>query len=499
MKHQLIHFLTLFVGSCCLFVACEEEAPEVIVDFAANETSVQEGSRVTFTDQSSGEPNAWAWTFEGGTPGSSDSQNPTVTYNIAGTYKVTLTAKNDDNNNTKTVDDFITVYKAVEAEFMANDTVIPEGESIPFTDQSSGEPTEWAWIFEGGNPATSTNQHPTITYATPGTYSVTLTVTNANTNDTKSRIGYIRVFALVEAGFTADTTEITQGESIQFTDQSAGGPTEWAWTFEGGTPSNSDEQNPTITYDTPGTYEVTLVASNADTSSTTTKTGYITVNSLINLEKGLVAYYPFNGNANDESGNGNHGTLVGGTSLTTDRFGNVNAAFNFDGVDDLIMLPDTLLNNEIVSFNVWVKTDDQTFSIISGANKVDDNEFLIYAHEDGGHDSYIELFFHEDASLGLNGHQLTNALINDDKWYMLSLVVTKEMSYVYVDGKLIDTLTYASSYAFDIEGLWLGGDQDVVDGGWQTPQQFGGIMDDIRIYNRVINEAEIEALFNEEN
>jgi hypothetical protein len=50
---------------------------------------------------------------------------------------------------------------------------------------------------------------------------------------------------------------------------------------------------------------------------------------------GLVAWYPFNGNANDESGNGNHGT-VNGATLTTDRFGNANSAYSFDGVNDFI-------------------------------------------------------------------------------------------------------------------------------------------------------------------
>ena len=53
----------------------------------------------------------------------------------------------------------------------------------------------------------------------------------------------------------------------------------------------------------------------------------------INIDSGLVAHYPFNGNANDESGNGNDGT-VNGATLTTDRFGNANKAYSFDGVSN---------------------------------------------------------------------------------------------------------------------------------------------------------------------
>jgi hypothetical protein len=59
------------------------------------------------------------------------------------------------------------------------------------------------------------------------------------------------------------------------------------------------------------------------------------------LNDGLVAYYPFNGNANDKSGNGNHGTVHGAT-LTEDRFGNADSAYNFDGVYDYIEIKNTV-------------------------------------------------------------------------------------------------------------------------------------------------------------
>ena len=61
--------------------------------------------------------------------------------------------------------------------------------------------------------------------------------------------------------------------------------------------------------------------------------GWSGVIAQINLDSGLVAHYPFNGNANDESGNANHGT-VNGATLTTDRFGNANKAYSFDGVSN---------------------------------------------------------------------------------------------------------------------------------------------------------------------
>ena len=62
---------------------------------------------------------------------------------------------------------------------------------------------------------------------------------------------------------------------------------------------------------------------------------------LADLNEGLVAYYPFNGNANDESGNDNHGTVYG-AALTYDRFDNTNSAYKFDGINDIIRVADSM-------------------------------------------------------------------------------------------------------------------------------------------------------------
>lgn len=79
------------------------------------------------------------------------------------------------------------------------------------------------------------------------------------------------------AAFTADRTTVCVGETINFSDNSTGSPTAWAWTFTGGSPGSSTAQNPTVTYNSPGTYTVTLAATNANGTDTETKTGYITV------------------------------------------------------------------------------------------------------------------------------------------------------------------------------------------------------------------------------
>lgn len=79
------------------------------------------------------------------------------------------------------------------------------------------------------------------------------------------------------ANFSANTTNISTGESISFSDLSTNSPTGWSWTFTGGSPSSSTLQNPTVTYNAAGTYAVSLTATNSGGSDSEMKTGYITV------------------------------------------------------------------------------------------------------------------------------------------------------------------------------------------------------------------------------
>lgn len=82
------------------------------------------------------------------------------------------------------------------------------------------------------------------------------------------------------ANFTADKVNICTGMTVNYTDLSTFGPTAWSWTFQGGTPSTSTSQNPSVVYNTAGTYSVQLVASNGNGNNTLTKTLYITVSSV---------------------------------------------------------------------------------------------------------------------------------------------------------------------------------------------------------------------------
>jgi len=165
------------------------------------------------------------------------------------------------------------------ADFTASSVTIIEGSSVNFSDLSSGDPDTWSWTFAGGTPASSNQQHPTVIYNTVGTYTVSLTASNSVGSDTMSKTAYITVNAVQPpvVDFTALSTNVTVGTSVPFTDHSINSPTSWAWSFAGGTPAASSLQNPTVVYNTAGTYSVTLTATNQAGSGSLTKTAYITV------------------------------------------------------------------------------------------------------------------------------------------------------------------------------------------------------------------------------
>jgi len=168
------------------------------------------------------------------------------------------------------------------ANFSAFSIVISTGDSIDFTDLSdtgTAAITTWSWTFSGGTPGASTDTNPTnIKYTAAGKYDVKLFVRSDDGEDSLTKVDYICV-GLPCVDFTASRTVICGNETIDFTDLSGNTPTSWAWTFSGATPGTSTAQDPTgIAYNTAGTHDVTLIATNVDGSDTLTKASYVTIN-----------------------------------------------------------------------------------------------------------------------------------------------------------------------------------------------------------------------------
>ncbi len=158
-------------------------------NFTSSVTSGKTPLNVKFTDTSTGTPASWKWDFGDGT--SSTQQNPTHKYSKAGTYTVILTVKNAVGSNTVTKTDYIKVTAKPVAEFSATPASGKMPLTVAFTDTSTGLPTKWKWNF--GDGASSTVQSPKHKYSKIGSYTVTLTATNAAGSNTVTKTDCIKV------------------------------------------------------------------------------------------------------------------------------------------------------------------------------------------------------------------------------------------------------------------------------------------------------------------
>lgn len=149
--------------------------------------------------------------------------------------------------------------------------------TVQFTDASAGEPTSWQWDFDDDGTVDATTQNPTYTFTTPGVYSVRLRAANANANGTLTRTDLITAVTTIVPDFTVSATSGVAPLTVTFTDSSTQSPTAWAWDFENDGTVDATTQNPSHTYTAPGTYSVTLTATNEAGPATTTKTGFVTV------------------------------------------------------------------------------------------------------------------------------------------------------------------------------------------------------------------------------
>lgn len=218
---------------------------------------------------------------------------------------------------------------------------------------------------------------------------------------------------------------------------------------------------------------------------------------------GIVAYYPFNGNANDESGNGLNGT-VNGATLTTDRFGNANSAYNFNGIDNYIEIS----NSSGLSFktnpftvSLWFKTSViNTGDMISkDRNSVAPSEFRISFEGDSLHTELTDTNYYTpgnqgEASLTINS---VSYYANLSVWTNIIYTRNLKTIKVFVNGTLLKQkecdiiINQNNDLNFRIGARYnIGSDNSASD-------FFKGMIDDIRIYNRALTDSEISNLYNE--
>jgi hypothetical protein len=212
---------------------------------------------------------------------------------------------------------------------------------------------------------------------------------------------------------------------------------------------------------------------------------------------GLVGWWPFNGNANDESGNGNNGT-VNGATLISDRFGNVNKAYSFDGSTSSIDCgPLSGIPNSIqdITQNAWVLAPlDQTsfckLPIMSKRQIINQGWPSIGAGANGTNKAYY-FVNSQNYTAGVTNTMFSNPLTNDGNWHMISGTKSGDLYKLYFDGVLQSTqsdsylLTSNSNLIIGYEAMW----------GFDCERWYSGRIDDIGIWNRALTECEIQNLY----
>ena len=209
---------------------------------------------------------------------------------------------------------------------------------------------------------------------------------------------------------------------------------------------------------------------------------------------GLVGYWPFNGNANDESGNGNNGT-VNGATLTSDRFGNVNSAYDFNGTSDFIDVADNTalrLNSTDFTISVWINETSRAStqeSIISKRTAANGNGYILNIE---GSVQPIPGLTNFHVSGGGDPRAYSNTIVPLNVWKNITLTyqLSSQTLKTYIDGVLNSTTTsIPTPNAANSVAMKIGTDAA------GNPYFFHGKIDDISIYNRALTQQEITNLY----
>lgn len=389
------------------------------------------------------------------------------------------------------------------------------GNNFSFTNQTSIYYGTLSYLWNFGDGATSTIIHPSHTYNTSGTKNIELIATsNQGCKDTTQKS--VMVYPMPVSNFLInESSQCLTGNQFSFTDTSSysgGSIVAWEWYFGDG--DSALTRHSSHQYVLPDTFWVKhIVSSNTGCNDTLIKSVIVKPNPLdlhetpylSSLKKGLVAYYPFEGNANDLSGN-NRTANVYGASQTTGIIGN---AYSFNGSNNYIERPpDTgfIPGTRSWTISTWFKTGGASgnnrmllFWYRCGANpSCGSNDGAEYALMLNTAD-YL-LFYVRDDNMGTGAAKtLTSPFtVADNQWHLATGVLDtyKDTMYFYIDNCCIAKMYYNSAaltsglvnVPFEIGRTYKTG--------WGSPDNyFSGLLDEVRVYHRALNPKEVFALY----
>jgi PKD repeat protein len=361
--------------------------------------------------------------------------------------------------------------------------------TVTFTDTSIGNITTWSWNF--GDGTTSTAKNAAKTYTNPGSYTVGLTVTGPAGSNTASRTISVAAPAAPVANFNASPTSGTAPLAVTFTSSSTNAAS-YSWDFNGDGTTDSTAPSPAHTYTNAGTYTVSLTATGPGGTNTKTQNGYITVSSTSGggggNNAGLVGAYNFEEASGttvvDASGKGNTGTISGATRTTQGRFGK---ALSFDGVNDWVTINDaaSLDLTTGMTLEAWVYP---TVNMTQWAT-------VVLKEQPGG--GLYELYANGDRSQPLTSVTVTGQYrvlsggpwLLANQWTHLAATYDGTTQRLYVNGTQVAQRPQTGPTQVSSSPLRLGGNSV-----WG--EFFKGRIDEVRVYNRALSAAAINADLN---
>ena len=421
-----------------------------------------------------------------------------ITHNTANITDVTRTDKRPDGTTDSGVTMPIAVFTAdqgsgLTATFDASNSTYDETASPSYT-----------WDF--GDGTTASGESASHTYGAPGTYDITLTLNDGlgNTHEFNTQVGITNGSAPVINNLVCKYST-TLNQVVWFTVDAADADNDLGMVHmyhnsSDATPAKSIEFGGSEYFlhypvaDAFNTYNPKFELADAAGNKVSLSCTVHAPSGNVDTDYGLVGHYKFDGNAYDSSGTMNHGTENGGISYTT---GIIGQAANFDGINDYI---------EVQQFKYKVGVDATAWTVSTWVKFAFDSNYrmIITDYDSTGGDSNfgINMQIRNTNSvkstirdtIAATEYGIYNIKASGYDWHLMTTVVDKpnEIMSFYLDGVLIGTDTISSTANYLDDGrtfigsvFWLG----------SMAQFYKGLMDDLRIYNRALSEAEISQLY----
>ncbi|MDX2194782.1 MAG: LamG-like jellyroll fold domain-containing protein [Cytophagales bacterium] len=395
------------------------------------------------------------------------------------------------------------------ANFAANPAKVCINQVLTITDMSVGTITGYVWSLPGGTPSYSTLKNPIVSYPFTGKYDVYQTVTGVQ-NTTHAKMQYIDVYT-PSATISGNAT-INAGQTA-FIRLDFSGVAPYAYTISGngnlymGNNINSNPYYLAMSPITTTSYFFTQVKDNNCNgnifgASNINVTTTLSTTLGDNITAGLLGHWPFNGNPNDVTSNNNH-ALPNGAVLTTDRFGNNNSAYYFDGVNDYMTLTKPLVGSNFtnkITISVWIYVmgnGNNWPRIVIGGRVNETFTFTLKSNAS----NIIDGILWRPKGVGAGGTDLvSNTVLTTNTWYHLVAWYDGSKAKIYING--VNNVEINASGNIPLESTFQGGafgGETLAHEGGFLPSWLHGKLDDIRIYNRALSDCEILSIYNGNN